>query len=72
MSRREAMALINIMLSAAQETAAICDGSVHLSHPQDYTSAVNANGHIGSASTDASRSCSKCGQCPGLSLHYWR
>ncbi|CAG5124394.1 unnamed protein product, partial [Candidula unifasciata] len=39
---------------------------------RDYTSAVNANGHKGSASTDASRGCSKCGQCPGLSLHYWR
>ncbi|GFN76187.1 hypothetical protein PoB_000269300 [Plakobranchus ocellatus] len=43
---------------------------------RDYTTAVNANGHRGGekgqAATDPSRGCSKCGNCPGLSLHYWR
>ncbi|KAK3751741.1 hypothetical protein RRG08_065646 [Elysia crispata] len=43
---------------------------------RDYTTAVNANGPRGGekgvASTDTSRGCSRCGGCPGLSLHYWR
>ncbi|XP_035829030.1 prickle planar cell polarity protein 3, partial [Aplysia californica] len=44
---------------------------------RDYTSAVNANngprvGDKGQGLTDTSRGCSKCGQCPGLSVHYWR
>ncbi|RUS74135.1 hypothetical protein EGW08_018115 [Elysia chlorotica] len=43
---------------------------------RDYTSAVNANGprvgEKGVAATDTSRGCSRCGACPGLSLHYWR
>ncbi|GFR83768.1 hypothetical protein ElyMa_005983100 [Elysia marginata] len=44
---------------------------------RDYTTAVNANGpRVGEkgvlATTDTTRGCSKCGVCPGLSLHYWR